>query len=177
MNNKIFALALSLVIFPAMVFSQTWKATTGDISFKIKNAGITVTGRFSGLVTTLSFNPDKLSDASLKGTVNVATLKTGINKRDKDLMGEKYFNEDKYKLIEITSTKIFTKGTKYSGNFSVTIKGVTKQLELPLDITVNGNDAEFKSCFIINRRDFGVGDKSMMMADNVTIYIDVKAKR
>jgi len=176
MKNTIIASIIAFMLLPFMSLGQTnWKMSSGEVSFKIKNAGLTVTGRFSGLKTTLLFSPDKLAASSLKGSVEVATIKTGIDKRDKDLQEEKYFNTDKYKLIEIASVKLSKKGNQYEGLFNVTIKGVTKQITIPFECNQQGKNAEFKGDFSINRRDFGVGEKSMMMSDNLNVSIDIKA--
>ena len=176
MRQKLYLVLLSVVV-PALAFAQTtWKPTSSEISFKIKNAGATVTGRFTGLQTTLKFSPDKLSSSSLDGSVDVATIKTGIDKRDKDLLEEKYFDADKFKKIELKSTKLYKKGEQFAGLFNVTIKGVTKQVEVPFEFKQTGSDATFNSSFTINRRDFGVGGKSMMMSDDLTVNIVLKAK-
>src|ERR1019366_3429032 len=164
-----------LFFIPAMAFCQTtWKASSGSVSFKIKNAGVTVTGRFSGLNTSLIFSPNKLSSSSLKGSLEVSTIKTGIDKRDADLKGDKYFDAGKYKLIEVKSIKLYKKGAQYAGLFNVTIKGVTKQVEIPFEFSQHGNEAEFKGNVTINRRDFGVGGKTLTMADDADVSIDVK---
>ncbi len=177
MKNKILSTAIALLLFPAGVFAQTtWKATSGAVSFKIKNAGITVTGRFSGFNSTLAFGADKLASSSLKGSVDVGTIKTGNDKRDEDLKGDKYFDAGKYKTIEIKSVKLYKKGAQYAGLFNVTIKGVTKQVEIPFSFTQHGNEAEFKGDFTINRRDYGVGGKTLTMSDDADVSIDVKAK-
>jgi polyisoprenoid-binding protein YceI len=173
--NKL--LVLLFIVFPTVVFSQTtWKPVSSEISFKIKNAGITVTGRFTGLKADLRFSPDKLNASHLKASVEVATIKTGIDKRDEDLQEEKYFNADKYKLIEMESVKLDKKGAQYSGLFKVTIKGVTKQVEIPFDFKQTGSEAEFTGSFTINRRDYGVGGKTLTMSDDAVVSIDIKAK-
>ena len=177
MKKKFLVPCFALFLSPAIVFSQTtWKQTSASVEFKIKNAGINVTGRFSGLTTSLVFSPDKLASSSLKGSVGVSTIKTGIDKRDKDLQEDTYFNTGKFKTIEVKSTKISKKGSQYSGVFNVTIKGVTKQVEIPFQFTQHGNEAEFKGSFTINRRDFGVGGKTLTMSDDAEVTIDVKAK-
>ena len=170
-------LGMFLLILPVLAFSQvTWKPYEHDISFKIKNAGVTVTGRFGIVKTELKFSPDKLAASSLKGYVEVPTIKTGIDKRDKDLQEEKYFNSGKYKLVEVASTKLYKKGNQYAGEFNITIKGETKQMEIPFEFYRNGNNAEFKANFTINRRDFGVGGDNLIMSDEVNVTIIVKAK-
>ncbi len=97
--------------------------------------------------------------------------------RDNDLKKEKYFNADGYKLIEVKSTKLYKKGTQFRGLFNVTIKGATKQIEIPFEYSVNGNEAEFTGSFTLNRSDFGIGGKTLTMADEVEVSILVKAKK
>jgi len=176
MKNIFFALMIIVCALPSELPAQTWKPYNSEISFEIKNAGFTVTGRFTGLKTDLIFNPSDLDKSSLYASVEVATIKTGIDKRDEDLQEEKYFNTDKYKLIEVRSTKLYKKENQFAGMFNVTIKGVTKQVEIPFDVSISGNDATFKGSFPLNRRDFGVGSSSMMMSDNLTVNIMIKAK-
>lgn len=179
MKNIIIMLVVSAM--SSAVMGQTnWKATGGSVDFKIKNRGSAVKGSLNHLDATLLFSPDKLASSSLKGSVDVATVKTGIGKRDKDLQGEKYFDAGRYKLIEISSVKLYKKGNGYAGMFNVTIKGTTKQMEIPFEFTQQDNNAEFKSSFPLNRRDFSVGGKSglaMFLADEVDVSIDVKAKK
>jgi polyisoprenoid-binding protein YceI len=180
MKKNIFLILLALTATYSQAFSQTsWKAYSGTIVFKIKNRGSTVTGSLGALKSTLLFSPDKLASSSLKGTVDVATIKTGIDKRDKDLQDEKYFDAGKYKLIDVSSVKLYKKGNAYAGLFNVTIKGVTKQMEIPFQFIQQGNNAEFKGSFTLNRRDFNVGTKgglAMMLSDDVNVSIDVKTK-
>ncbi len=174
MKRILFALVFLMQVVG--VSAQTWKPGEYEVSFKIKNAGLTVTGRFTGLKTALVFDPADLAKSSLSASVEVATIKTGINKRDEDLQEEQYFNSGKYKLIEMKSIKLYKKGDGYAGMFNVTIKGVTKQVEVPFQFNKTGNTGEFKGSFDINRRDFGVGGSSMIMSDNLTVNITIKAQ-
>ena len=168
---------LLIFLFQGIAFSQEWSPVTYTISFNIKNAGLTVNGRFTGLKTSLVFSPDKLAASSLKASVEVATIKTGIAMRDDDLQGERYFNTDKYKLIEVASAKLYKKGTQYAGMFNVTIKGVTKQMEILFEFKETGNEASFTGSFPISRKDFGIGGRTLTMSDDVTVNIHINAKR
>lgn len=181
-NMKKKLIIFSFALFTSLLaFGQTkWNAYSGVVVFKIKNAGATVTGRFSNMKASLLFSADNLAASSLKGTVEVNTIKTGIDKRDKDLKQEKYFDETKYKLIEISSVRLYKKGTQLVGLFNVTIKGTTKQIEIPFEFTQNGDAASFKGDFMLKRRDFNVGTKgglAIAMSDDVNVSIEVNAKR
>ena len=175
--KKMIAIAALIFFIPFGVLSQTWNPTTYNISFKVKNAGIGVNGKFSNLKTEIIFNPEKLSTSKIKGTVESGTLKTGIGMRDNNVKDEHYLNAAHYKLIEISSEKLYPKGTQYAGIFKVSIKGVTKEMEIPFDFIQFGDEADFNSTFTLNRRDFNVGGGSMTMGDEVTVTIKVKARR
>jgi polyisoprenoid-binding protein YceI len=176
MRTYIFSV-IAMVAVPFASFGQTkWQQTSGSVTATVKNMGSTVTCRFAAPKTTLAFSPDKPGSSSLKGSVPVNSINTGIKKRDKDLQSENYFDAAKHPLIEVASTKLTAKG----GTFNVTIKGVTKPVEIPFTFTQSGNMAEWKGSFTINRRDFGVGGKSglaSMMSDDIHVAIDVKAKK
>lgn len=159
-------------------FSQTrWTTTEFNVSFHIKNAGITVSGNFEGFKGNLVFSPDQLEKSSLSATVEAVTIKTGIDMRDRDLQEEKYFNSGQFPLIAVASQKLYRKGAQYAGLFNVSIKGVTKQIEIPFEYTETGDTAEFKGSFTMNRRDFGVGGKTLTMAETLDVNILVKAKK
>jgi len=172
-------LCIILTILCACTVAQaqkTWKAYEQHVSFKIKNAGMGVNGSFGIIKTELSFSPDKLSASRLKGSVEIATINTGIKKRDKDLQSDKYFDAGNHKLVEVASTKLYKKGNQYAGMFNVTMKGKTKAYEIPFEFTQNGSEADFKGSFGMKRSDFGIGGKTLTLSDDLTVTIEIKAK-
>ncbi len=178
MKRTLFALVLLSFLLPTTGFGQDkWNPVSYEISFKIKNAGITVNGKFTGLKTDLLFSPDKLETSKLSGSVEAGSLVTGINKRDKTIKEDKYLNADTFKIIEISSEKLYYKGAAYAGTFKVKIKNTTKEIEIPFDFIPFGDEADFKGSFTINRRDFNVGGSSFTMSDDVTVTIAIKAKK
>jgi len=64
-------------------------------------------------------------------------------------------------------------GSNYTGIFNLTIKDKTNQVQVPFTYAENSNDGEFKGTLKIKRTDYGVGGRSMVMANDVTISIDV----
>jgi polyisoprenoid-binding protein YceI len=67
------------------------------------------------------------------------------------------------------SIKFEKKDKMYLGYFLLTIKGVTK--EIVVDFSVSKNNIE--GSFIVNRLDFGVGDKSFVMANEVIVSVNL----
>jgi len=77
----------------------------------------------------------------------------------------------------MASTKIKkTDSDNYIGNFSLTIKGITKGISVPFTFSVMNNVYALKGAFSINRLDFKLGEKSIILSNNVKINIEFKGQ-
>ena len=149
-----------------------------EIKFTIKNLGLNVSGNFKGLKGNMVFDKANLSMSSFNVSVEVATINTGIEARNNHLKKEEYFDVAKYPEISFVSKKI-SNSTKEGELFlegDITIKGVAKSISFPFTATAKGNDYLFEGEFMLNRRDFGVGGSSLIMADNLTVSLSVVGK-
>jgi polyisoprenoid-binding protein YceI len=154
--------------------ANSWKVKSSAITFKIKNAGLNVDGAFTGLEADIKFNPLKPEEALIKAGVNSKSLNTGNNMRDGHLRKPEYFDADKFPKILLQSTKIEKTGpVTFKGTFNLTMKGITKEVIIPFTFMKIPEKTELKGSFSINRRDFGIGGKSISMSDNVTIGLSV----
>ncbi len=172
MKFVVVTLSLLLAVFLSnSVFAQNWDVKSVVVNFRIKNAGLAVKGSFGGFKGSVVFNPANVSAAELKGTVDVATIETGINMRNNHLKKAEYFDVEKFPVISMASKKITKTEKGYTGQFDIKIKGVTKQLTIPLTFTDEGKSAVLSSSFEINRLDFGVGSKGMVMSSTATVEI------
>lgn len=165
---------LGLLLSQLTVFGQQWKIDSYEISFKIKNAGITVDGKFKDFTGSIFFDPANPSTAKMQGKVAVKSIDTGINLRNEHLQGEEYFNATAFPSISMTLNKLTEKNGAYVGIFTLEIKGVKKSVELPLTFTPQNNTAALSGKFKIDRLDFGVGESSFMLSDDVLISIHLK---
>ena len=104
--KRLSSILLLFICFTAAAGDPGQEVKSSKITFKIKNAGITVDGSFSDLQANIKFNPKNRDKSVLKASVGVASIKTGIKKRDKDLQMRKYFDVEKYPRIMMTSKKI-----------------------------------------------------------------------
>lgn len=177
-NFKILFVALLL---SNITFAQTYIATDegSKVHFTIKNFGIKVSGDFTGLKGTIIFNPKALSSSAMNVSVSATTVNTDNNARDKHLRKEEYFNVQKFPLLSFASTKITESTT--AGRFfmigNLTIKGVTKVVQLGFSATPSITGYAFAGDFEINRRDFGVGGSSAVMADKLKVSLNIVAKK
>lgn len=164
----------ALLPFFFVMDNTAYKVKSSAIIFKIKNAGITVDGSFSGLEADIHFNQLKPEEATITASVNTKTVNTNNKMRDEHIRKPEYFDAEKFPKITLTSTKIEKTGPiTFKGTFKLTMKGVTKEVIIPFTFMKIPEKTEFKGSFTINRRDYGVGGNSISMADNVTITMTI----
>jgi len=177
--KKIAAIFL-LAIFSGFAFTYITKQNVSKsaITFQIKNLGINVAGSFSGLKADINFDPAHLESSAIEASIQSNTINTDNESRDKHLKGEDYFDVDKYPEIKMKSISIkHNGGGNYTGTFSLTIKDKTNQVQVPFTYTENGDTGNFKGSLKIKRTDYGIGGKSMVMSNDVTISIDVSTSK
>lgn len=152
--------------------------TRSIITFEIKNLGIGTGGSISGLLTEIHFTTSNLNSSIVEASVDVNTINTDNSSRDEHLRSEDFFDVSHYPKIALKSVAFKHKsGNNYFGTFTLTIKGKSKQIEIPFTYLEKENAVEFKAAFKINRLDFGVGSKSMILSDEVTVNIDCEEKK
>ena len=166
MNSKI-----SLLLFSLFVAFQVHGQDS--LTFVIKNAGINVDGIFRNHSITQKFESDNLENSYFTASIDVGSIDTGIKGRDKHLKKSKYFDLENYPKITFKSTNISKKGDDYIMQGALTIKETTRSVEIPFSIAdVNGVD-RFNGYLEIDRRDYDVGKKHLVMGDLVKIYLSI----
>jgi polyisoprenoid-binding protein YceI len=178
---KLLRLTTAFLLIANSLFAQSF--TTSDdgskVHFMIRNFGIKVGGDFKGLKGTIVFNPKALATSSFNVSVDSKTIDTDNGSRDGHLRKDEYFSVDKFPSLSFVSTKITESSA--AGRFFVvgnlTIKGVTKSVEFGFSATPTATGYLFNGIFEINRRDFGVGGSSSIMADKLKITLDINAKK
>lgn len=172
-------LIISTLSIISEINAQTLKPITSAVTFKIKHSlGATAEGAFKGFSGVINFDPMNLGNASMRATIDVRTISTNIKLRDYTIRGGDYFDADKYPRISMVSTKIekTTKENEYIGHFNLTIKNVTKNIKFPFIFTKSNSQGTFNGNFSIKRTEYGIGEKSFLLGDTVTIYIIVNTQ-
>jgi polyisoprenoid-binding protein YceI len=140
-----------------------------------------VNGLFKSFDGSIEASNSDFTDAKINFTVNVASINTENDGRDKHLKSDDFFNADKFPSITFKGKslkKIDDKNYKLTGDF--TIRDVTK--EITLDVVYNGSikdpwgntKAGFKILGEINRFDYNLKWNSLMEAGGAVVGKTVK---
>ena len=101
--------------------------------FSVDHIYAKVRGRFTDYTGTLFFDPDNLKDSKISFEIKVKSVDTDNGKRDKHLLSDDFLDASKYPLMTFTSTSITkAEGDTYNVDGTLTIKGVSSDLRLPL---------------------------------------------
>ncbi len=168
------------LIFSTYLFSQAplWTISNYTVSFKIKNAKLNVEGKFSDLKATINFDPNKLNASSIEAKINASSIKTGIDMRDKHLKKKEYLDVTAFPEMTLKTIGIIKMGeNQYGAKCNLSIKGKTKEITVPFVIDSKTGATMFNSTFKLNRLDFGVGSSSVIMANDLDVFLAIQATK
>jgi polyisoprenoid-binding protein YceI len=168
------------MIFAGLSFAGNWNIDSANakVAFAVKGPFGTVHGTFSGLKATVQFDDKNLAGSSVKASIDAGTVSTGIGMRNHHLKSEEeWLNTDKYPLITFQSKKIEKVANGYKAIGDLTVKGVSRPVEIPFTFTPNVGSGEFKGQFTIKREDYNVGKAGGSVGDMIAITLEVPVQK
>jgi polyisoprenoid-binding protein YceI len=157
-----------------------------NVGFEVRHMGIaTVRGRFGAFEGMI----DASGDAPvLQGSVDVSTIDTGDANRDGHLKGAEFFDAEQHPQITFhsTATEVGSDG-QITLQGEITIKGISKPIELTGEIAENGQDPwgneriGLELTSVIDRRDFDLKwnqtlpNGNLLVANEVKLLVSVSA--
>lgn len=160
-------------------------------AFAIRHMALAhVRGQFSNIKGIIHFDPAKKSPASVEVAIEVASVNTGIKKRDEHLLTADFFDQAKYPTITFTSRSVdFLDQNRCRVTGELTIHGTTRPVTFEGEYAgpkknPYGDETTFgfSGSAVVNREDFGIiwGNDPMeggglVAGKEVQIFLDVEA--
>lgn len=152
-----------------------------EVQFKVKHLVIsTVTGTFKKFEGTLEANGDDFDGAETAFSLDVGSIDTNVADRDAHLKSDDFFNAEKYPNITFEGTLNKIAGDDYKLVGNLTIRDVTKEVELNVEYggsMVDGygqTKAGFEISGKVNRKEYGLMWSMVTEAGGVVVADDVK---
>ena len=167
----------------------TWEIDPihSEVGFTARHMMVSkVRGRFttfSGEIV-LGESPEQ---SSVTATIDLTSINTGNEQRDQHIRSADFFEVDKYTTMTYRSTGVRAEGDHYIVDGELTLKDVTQEVPLTLELNGFGPDpyggtrAGFTATTEINRRDFGVNFSAPMetggvvVSDKIAIQLEIEA--
>jgi polyisoprenoid-binding protein YceI len=152
-------------------------ANTGSLTFSFSQAGATNTGSFKSFSTELIYDANNLAASSLKVTVQIGSLATQDQERDDTLKSADLFDAQKFPTAQYTANSLAkTAGGGIEAVGKLTIRGVTRDVRLPLTMRPTANGIELSGDVTLKRLDFGVGQGDWKSTDTVGDAVKLQYK-
>jgi polyisoprenoid-binding protein YceI len=171
------------------ISTGTWALdpTHTEIGFTVRHLMSKVRGKFERFEGTLTTRDD-VTDSRVEVSVDLSSINTGTVDRDNHLRSSDFFEVETHPTMTFASTNVVE---KEAGQLVVlgdlTIKGVTRTLELAVDVLGEGADpwggtrVGVEATGVISRKEFGIdfnipleGDK-VVIGDKISIVITAEA--
>ena len=187
--GAIFAVTL-LASLSALAQISNWAIDPNHSTaqFTVRHMGISnVSGNFTKVTGSAVLNEKDITQSRVSATIDVSSVDTRVEMRDKDLKSPNFFDVEKYPTMEFKSKRISNAGGKLQVIGDLTIHGTTREVTLDVDgPTPELNDPwgnvrrGFSATTAINRKEFGLVYNNLLktgeavVGDNVKIQIDVE---
>ncbi|MCE9648662.1 MAG: YceI family protein [Parvibaculum sp.] len=162
---------------PALAVTQWTVAPDPEaISWEATQGGAPLKGHCAKFDAGIAFDPAALAASSVKVSIDTGACQTGDAQKDEYLPQEVWFNVAAFPQA-VFEAKSFRHegGDKYLADGTLTLKGVTKKVELPFTLTIDGDKAHAQGETTLQRLAFGVGDGPQLSSADVA-GLDVKVK-
>ncbi|MFW6188379.1 MAG: YceI family protein [Actinomycetota bacterium] len=165
--------------------SWTFDPAHSEVGFSVRHAGISkVRGTFGDVDAQLTV-ADPVEDSTLTATVQMASIDTKNTDRDAHVRSADFFDVENHPTMTFRSTAVAFDGAEGTITGELTIKDVTRTVELGVEsngVVVDAfgvTRAGFSAETTISRKDFGITWNAAMEAggvlvsDKVVISLDV----
>jgi polyisoprenoid-binding protein YceI len=166
----------------------TWQLDPAHtaIGFTVRHLISKVRGTFEDFEGEIVIAENPL-ESEASATVQLNSINTGTAQRDDHLRSSDFFEVDQHPIMRFRSTGVRAEGDGYVVTGDLTVKNVTREIELDVEFLGVGPDpwggtrVGFEASGAISRKEFGVdfnipleGDK-FVIGDQVSIQLQVEA--
>ena len=167
----------------------TWTidSSHSEVGFSVRHLAVAkVKGHFDSFEGTLTVGDDPLT-STVEATIDLSSINTRDKQRDEHLRSGDFFNVDASPKMTFRSTSVAPSGSDYKLVGELTIKDVTKSVELDLELNGvspdpwGGTRIGFSATGEINRKDFGIDFNipldggGFVIGDKIKLFLEVEA--
>jgi len=183
------AIAL-LTSLSALAQTSTWNIDPAHSTaqFTVRHLAISnVTGNFTKVTGSVVLNEKDITQSQVSASIDVSSVDTRVEARDKDLKSPNFFDVEKYPTIDFKSKRIVSGGGKLQVIGDLTIHGTTREVTLDVDGPTpeltdpwGSSRRGISATTTINRKDFNLVYNNLLktgeavVGDNVKIQIDAE---
>lgn len=173
LSRTLLVAAVALSAQAALAQQQLVPAQS-EVQFTARQMGVPLDGHFKKFSAQVAFDPAKLATSKISFTVDTGSATLGSRETDAELPKPAWFNVPKFPQAQFQSTSIRALGGgKFDVAGTLTIKGNTQNVSMPVTLTQAGATTTATGALPIKRLAFKIGENewadTSMVADDVQV--------
>ncbi|SCA55524.1 YceI protein [Candidatus Terasakiella magnetica] len=176
------SLVLFLTFLSMSAHGADWSVNSQEskLGFFATQVGAEFEGQFKEFSSTITFDETDLANSQVKILINIKSVDTQNSERDSNILNAEWFDSKTHPSATFETKEIISLGAAaYKAKSLLTMRGVTKEVELPFTVQIQGNKAHAKGELSVSRTAFGIGQGQWavgtVVGDEVRIFFDLKA--
>ena len=169
------------------LLAETYAIDKGHsaVQFSVRHIVSRTSGRFNDFTGRISYDPAHPAKMAASATIQVGSIDTESQKRDGHLKSADFFDVANHPTINFKSTSAESNGESILLSGDLTMHGVTKKVELPVEILGVGVHPMNQKKVVgltteitLKRSDFGVNswtDPANIVGDEVKVSLTIEA--
>jgi polyisoprenoid-binding protein YceI len=156
-------------------------ASHSSATFSVRHMLVTnVPGRFKEMAVTVDYDEADITKSSVKAVIKTASIDTDHQRRDDDLRSANFFDAANHPEITFESKRIEKRGDKFVAIGPLTMRGVSKEIELPFEILGKIKDQRGRArmgvaaAITIDRFDWGISWNRLLEGGGAVVGREVK---
>ncbi len=140
--------------------AQIWTLddTQSQVGFVAKQSGTNVNGVFEQYNANIAFHPEELGSSHIKIEIDTNSVNTQSTDRDKLIRSAAFFDSTSYPKAVFEASRFDNiQGDEYIAHGTLTMRGVTKELDLPFRASVDHKNLAASGEAQISRLEYGIG--------------------
>lgn len=177
MKPAVFALILATTL-PLSAYAVEYRQVQTDqsaITFTYQQMGVAMDGQFRQFTAQLNFDPTNPASAQANVDVDLASIDTGSAEGNEEVAGKSWFNIPAFPTARFMAGSVKALGDhRYETAGSLTIKGKTQDIVVPVTFTAQGKTGVFEGGFTLRRADFAIGEGPWAAFDVVANEVQIQ---
>jgi len=156
------------------------------VNFRVGHLGLSkIVGRFNVVEGSLDFDPENITDLSMQGIIQAASIDVNNDDLEATLQDGGWFDTARYPQITFTSTSVKrTADNVLNIAGDITLRGVTRSIVIATrfnggadNVLTRKYTVGFSATTTIKRSDFGMDSFAALVADDVEIELHGEFQR
>jgi len=158
--NGIRSLLCCVSLLPALAYAGNWRIdeTQSRLGFQYRAMGAPVEGEFHRYQADIQWDAATPASARIRLDVDTGSVDAGLPDATSEAIKGDFFDSRRYRWARFVSSAIQPQDKgRYLLQGTLTIKGISHAISLPIVLRADGPVLQLKGTFVLKRLDYGLG--------------------